>query len=139
MKNKEVTILLVEDDDVDAMGITRGFEKQAIANKIIHAKDGREALNLLQENQITMPYVILLDLNMPRMSGLEFLAELRKDETLRNSVVFILTTSRNDEDIVSSYQHCIAGYFLKTDSGIGFKSIVNLLNNYWQIVQLPEN
>lgn len=137
MKSKEVTILLVEDDDIDAMGIEREFNKHRITNNIIRAKDGKEALELLQMNQIPAPYVVLLDLNMPRMSGLEFLEALRKDDQLRNTVVFILTTSKDNNDIIASYEQFIAGYFVKNETGTGFQKIVELLDGYWKIVYLP--
>lgn len=88
-----VTILLVEDDDVDAQGVERSLRKRKIANEIVRAVDGLDALALLQEDKVKRPYIILLDLQMPRMSGLEFLKKLRSDPQHDLSVVFVLTTS----------------------------------------------
>ncbi len=99
---KEVTILLVEDDDVDVMGIERALRKLKILNHIVRAKDGLEALELLRDpDAVRRPYIILLDINMPRMNGLEMLAELRDDPRLTSAVVFVLTTSKSDEDKVA--------------------------------------
>ncbi|MCJ8296675.1 MAG: response regulator [Colwellia sp.] len=136
-KSKDVTLLLIEDDDVDAMTIERSFLKQRIANPIIRAYDGIEALELLRSRDITRPLVILLDLQMPRMGGLEFLKELRADENLLDLVVFVLTTSKSDEDMLSSYRQHIAGYFVKGEAGENFLDIVNVLDSYWKVVHLP--
>ncbi|WP_020162147.1 response regulator [Cycloclasticus pugetii] len=135
---KDVTLLLVEDDDIDAMTIERGFLKQRIANPIVRAYDGIEALELLRSNKVSRPLIILLDLQMPRMGGIEFLKQLRADETLSDLVVFVLTTSKSEEDMLSSYKQHIAGYFIKGDSGEKFLDIVNVLDSYWKIVQLPK-
>lgn len=137
-ESKDVTLLLVEDDDVDAMTIERSFIKQRIANPIVRAYDGLEALELLRNNKVPKPLIILLDLQMPRMGGIAFLKELRADEELSELVVFVLTTSKSEEDMLSSYQQHIAGYFVKGNSGEKFLDIVNVLNSYWKIVQLPD-
>jgi len=136
--SKDVTLLLVEDDDIDAMTIERGFLKQRIANPIVRAYDGIEALELLRSNKVSRPLIILLDLQMPRMGGIEFLKQLRADEALSDLVVFVLTTSKSEEDMLSSYKQHIAGYLLKGDSGEKFLDIVNVLDSYWKIVQLPK-
>jgi CheY-like chemotaxis protein len=136
--SKDVTLLLVEDDDIDAMTIEQGFLKQRIANPIVRAYDGIEALELLRSNKVSRPLIILLDLQMPRMGGIEFLKQLRADETLSDLVVFVLTTSKSEEDMLSSYKQHIAGYFIKGDSGEKFLDIVNVLDSYWKIVQLPK-
>lgn len=136
--SKDVTLLLVEDDDIDAMTIERGFLKQRIANLIVRAYDGIEALELLRSNKVSRPLIILLDLQMPRMGGIEFLKQLRADEALSDLVVFVLTTSKSEEDMLSSYKQHIAGYFIKGDSGEKFLDIVNVLDSYWKIVQLPK-
>jgi CheY-like chemotaxis protein len=97
-----VKILLVEDDEVDVMRVQRGFHQLRIANEIVRARDGIEALEILRgagsRARIETPYLVLLDINLPRMTGLEFLAALRADEELKVTVVFVLTTSKNDED-----------------------------------------
>lgn len=137
-KSKDITLLLVEDDDIDAMTVERSFLKQRIANPIMRAYDGIEALELLRSKQVPRPLVILLDLQMPRMGGIEFLKALRADETLSELVVFVLTTSKSEEDMLSSYRQHIAGYFVKGETGEKFLGIVNVLDSYWKVVQLPE-
>lgn len=135
---KHATILLVEDDDVDAKSVERAFKKLKIVNPIVRAKDGMVALELLEKGEVLKPYLILLDLNMPRMGGLEFLAELRKNENMKNSVVFVLTTSKDDEDKLAAYEKNIAGYIVKEKLQYGFDELVKLLDHYWRIVELPE-
>ena len=135
---KHATILLVEDDDIDAMIVERAFKKLRIVNPIVRAKDGILALELLRSTTISRPYIILLDLNMPRMGGLEMLEELRGDKNLTNNVVFVLTTSKDDEDKFAAYSQNIAGYILKESLQDGFVDLVKLLDHYWRIVELPE-
>lgn len=136
-----VKLLLVEDDDVDVMGVKRAFKTLKIANPLFIAHDGIEALEYLRgENgreKVTSPYIILLDLNMPRMNGIEFLNEIRNDPDLRQSIVFVLTTSARDEDKVKAYDHNIAGYMLKSDPTKSFQEAMQLLDYYWTIVELP--
>jgi CheY-like chemotaxis protein len=136
---KHATILLVEDDDVDAKIVERAFNQLRIANTIIRAKNGIMALALLREGTVKRPYIILLDLNMPKMGGLEMLEELRSDKGLSNSIVFVLTTSKDDEDKVAAYNKNIAGYILKEKLQDGFDELVKLLDCYWRIVELPDS
>lgn len=138
---KEVNILLVEDDELDVDAATRAFKKAKIANPIITAEDGKVALDYLRgENgrqRIARPYIVLLDLNMPRMTGLEFLEEVRNDPILTDSIVFVLTTSDADRDRWTAYEKHVAGYILKSNVGEGFIQLISLLDNYWKIVELP--
>lgn len=135
---KEVTILLVDDDDVDVMGVERALKKLKILNPIVRARDGIEGLALLRDAQaVKRPYLVLLDLNMPRMNGLEMLAELRKDSALSSAVVFVLTTSKADEDKVEAYQQHAAGYIIKSQVGDGFLRVMEMLDHYWRVVELP--
>jgi CheY-like chemotaxis protein len=137
-----VTLLIVEDDEIDLMGIKRALKELRIKNPTIRAKDGVEALEILRgENgheKLQKPYIILLDLNMPRMDGVQFLQAIRDDEALKKSVVFVLTTSDTDEDITSAYTHNVAGYIVKSDAKDSFREAMNMLDIYWTIVQLPE-
>lgn len=135
--HREVTLLLVEDDDIDAMTIERSFKTNRIANPVVRAYDGREALEMLQKKEVNSPYVILLDLQMPRMNGIEFLEALRADKELAHSVVFVLTTSKAEEDMIAGYENHIAGYFLKDQSGDNFIDLVNVLDSYWKVVHFP--
>jgi len=134
---REVTILLIDDDDIDHMAVVRTMKQLRLLNPLIRARDGLEALQMLRQKQVSQPYLILLDLNMPRMSGLEFLEQLRNDEELSLSVVFVLTTSAADEDKVAAYQHHVAGYIVKHYIKDEFLRIFNMLENYWQVVVLP--
>lgn len=134
---KEVSILLVEDDDIDAKIVERAFNKLRIANPIIRAKDGVMALELLRNQTVSQPFIILLDLNMPRMGGLEMLSELRADEQLSSNVVFVLTTSKDDEDKTAAYDKHIAGYILKESLQNNFEDLVKLLDHFWRVVELP--
>ena len=138
---KQVSILLVEDDMVDVMAIKRAFVVRKIANDIIVASDGIEALEILRGSggkpALSSPYIIILDLNMPRMSGLQFLEELRNDPDLSNSIVFVLTTSNDDQDRSAAYGQNIAGYITKSDFDTSFLDAITMLEAYWRIVEFP--
>ncbi len=134
----DVTILLVDDDDIDFKALERALRKQKIANRVVRARDGVEGLEMLRDPQaIQPPFIVLLDINMPRMNGLEMLKELRRDPVLTSTVVFVLTTSKADEDMVAAYQQHIAGYIVKRQMGDGFLRIVEMLDCYWRVVELP--
>ncbi len=137
----EVTFLIVDDDDIDVELIKRAFTKLKIANPVIRAADGIEALEILRgeggREKIQPPYIILLDINMPRMSGLELLEEIRKDENLHRAVIFMLTTSDNEFDIAHSYDKNVAGYVVKSRVGSSFEEALKMLDHYWRIVELP--
>lgn len=141
MPDSAVKVLLVEDDDVDSYAVQRAFQKLNIDNVITTASDGYEALNILRGeggyDQLTQPYVILLDINMPRMNGLEFLHTLRRDVELKSSVVFVLTTSDNQEDMLAAYGEQAAGYFLKKNVGQEFLTLPELMNTYWRMAVWP--
>ena len=141
MPGRTVSILLIEDDEIDQMTIKRAFDKQKIANPLFIARDGVEGLEYLRgENGkeiLAHPILILLDLNMPRMNGLEFLIELRKDSALKSTVVFVLTTSNADQDRCRAYAKCISGYMVKSDVGHDFPSVATMLDAYWRVVEFP--
>ena len=137
-----VNLLLVDDDEVDIQGLKRAFAKSRIGNPITVARDGVEALEFLRgENgrpKLPKPHLILLDLNMPRMNGLEFLEVIRADEDLKSSVVFMITTSKAEEDKARAYGHHVAGYIVKQDPANTFMQAVALMEHYWKIVEFPE-
>ncbi|RRS08369.1 response regulator [Pseudoalteromonas sp. J010] len=137
MQNNDITVLVVEDDDVDYMTVKRSFAKRKIMNPMVRAIDGVEALELLRGGQVDYPFIILLDLKMPRMGGLEFLEKLRADSQLQETVVFVLTTSKDEDDIHHSYANNVAGYFLKEQASDSMSSLVDMLDGYWRIVQFP--
>lgn len=136
-KLNPVSVLLVEDDVIDRQFIHRAFDKLRIANEVFHASDGIEALDLLRSGQVPRPVLILLDINMPRMNGLEFLKALRQDREHAHHVVFVLTTSSDQKDIYEAYNLNIAGYMLKSGVGEGFVDAISLIEHYWRVVEMP--
>ena len=137
-----VNILLVDDDEVDCMNVQRAFKKSNILNPLSIAHNGVEGLDMLRgTNGVTKitptPRIILLDINMPKMNGLEFLKELRSDPVLHNISVFILTTSNDDKDRFEAYNYNVAGYIIKPISFENFVAAVSILNNFWQLCELP--
>lgn len=134
---KQVSLLIVDDDDIDVMGVRRALEKLKIANPSFRARDGIEALEMLRGEVVPAPFIVLLDLNMPRMNGIEFLRELRADKVLTTTVVFVLTTSKADEDMAMAYEKHIAGYMTKSAINRDFMAAIGLLEHYWRIVELP--
>jgi CheY-like chemotaxis protein len=138
---QQLNILLVEDDDVDVMSVRRAFVARKVGHALTVARDGREALAILRAEEgrpaWRAPYVILLDLNLPLMNGLEFLAELRRDGEHQRAVVFVLTTSEADRDRRAAYDQHVAGYVVKSTLGHDFGPMVDLLNAYLRVVSLP--
>ncbi|MDH5230238.1 MAG: response regulator [Gammaproteobacteria bacterium] len=135
-------ILLVEDDEVDAMNVKRAFKKLKVNNPLHHASNGIEALNMLRggaghEKLVPTPRIILLDLNMPQMNGIEFLTELRKDKSLKSISVIVLTTSNEEQDKVAAYDLNVAGYVLKPVETEQFFKTICALNVYWEINEMP--
>lgn len=141
MSSPSIHILLVEDDDVDAEMVLRACRLREIDNPFTIARNGVEALEILRgsdgQPRLPRPYLILLDINMPRMNGIEFLQEMRRDAELRRSIVFVLTTSNNDEDKLAAYNEQVAGYLLKSSAADDFQQIVGLLNSYRSVVEFP--
>ena len=141
MSEHTVTILMIEDDELDAETIDRAFKKERIGNPIHVARDGIAALDKLRGSNgsapMPRPYMILLDLNLPRMNGIEFLAELRSDETLQDSIVFVLTSSDDDRDKLAAYEQHVAGYVVKSKAGEDFINLIGMLDHYWRIVEFP--
>ena len=135
------SILLVDDDDVAAEAVVRGLAKNAMHCPITIAEDGSVALQILRGTHptsvIVKPYVVLLDLNMPRMNGFEFLRELRMDKQLRNSVVFVLTTSSSPAERASAYEENIAGYIVKSGVGPQLSGLARFLIEYRSAILLP--
>lgn len=134
---ENVTILVVDDDEVDALGVKRAFRQVKMTNQIIVAEDGRDALHKLRSGSVTKPFMILLDLNMPRMNGFEFLQAVRKDEGLHDAVIFVLTTSNDVKDMRNAYHHNIAGFIVKGGDKDGFHNAASLFEQYARTVDLP--
>ena len=139
--NKTVHILLAEDDLIDEKAFLRAIEKLRIGNPVTVARDGLEAWHILKgmngKPPLPRPNLLVLDINMPRMNGLELLERIRDDADLHDSIVFMLTTSNEDEDKIEAFQLNVAGYMLKSDVGNSFIKAVELMNNYWRLVEFP--
>jgi CheY-like chemotaxis protein len=137
---KELSILLIEDDDVAAESVTRSLRKISPEIHIITAENGKVGLDIIQnkipERMIKTPYIVLLDLNMPVMSGHEFLEEIRSSNEFNDIVVFVLTTSDDDRDRTQAYNHNIAGYMVKSAVGPQFSKLSALLYAYKQAIEL---
>ena len=133
-----LNILLVEDDEVDVENVRRAFRKNNIANPLWTAGNGVEALEMLRTGVVPASRrLVLLDLNLPRMNGLEFLHAIRRDITLSSLPVVVLTTSNDERDKVEAYHLNVAGYLLKPVSFPSFAELMNTLNKYWTLVELP--
>jgi CheY-like chemotaxis protein len=133
-----LNILLVEDDEVDVMNVKRAFQKAHITNPLFVASNGVEALIKLRNGEVpNHRRLVLLDLNMPRMNGIEFLREVRRDPELRATPVVVLTTSTIDRDKFDAYDLNIAGYLVKPVTFADFCDLMVTLNKYWALVELP--
>ena len=138
MRVKPVTFLIVDDDDVDSQAIERALWEIKISNPTQRAKDGIEALELLRggngHTRIEGPLMVLLDLNMPRMGGLEFLKTVGEDEALKDLQIIVLTTSDRDQDIISAYKYNIYGYVVKSDLRDSLEEVFQELDAHRTIV-----
>jgi len=138
MKNS-MPVLLVEDDDVDAMTTKRAFNALKVANKLVHRIDGEDALEYLKDEANDKPGVILLDLNMPRMDGFEFLKVVKADASMKKIPVVVLTTSDTRETVVESFELGVAGYIVKPMSYKKFVEAIKTLDAYWTLSRLPDS
>ncbi|HSM80554.1 MAG TPA: response regulator [Nodosilinea sp.] len=143
MKTRAVNVLLVEDDEVDVMNVQRAFKRNRINHPLYVAHNGLDALTMLRGNDRQLPQVpshrrlVLLDINMPKMNGLEFLQALRQDESLRSTPVVVLTTSDADQDRLEAYRLNVAGYILKPVAFATFAEVMADLNRYWALCEIP--
>lgn len=138
-QSKPVRILLIEDDEIDAMAVSRAFDRNRILNEIVRAKDGVEGYERLQElRQQPGAVIVLLDLNLPKLNGIQFLERLREDPHLKGTVVFVLTTSDDDRDKAAAYDNFVAGYMVKSHVGRDFLNLMTMLDAYWRVVEFPD-
>ena len=139
--NQTVHILLAEDDLIDERAFLRAIGKLRITNPVTIARDGVEAWDILKGSHgqapLPRPNLLVLDINMPRMNGLELLERIRDDAELHDSIVFMLTTSNDDEDKIEAFNLNVAGYMLKSDVANSFVRAVELVANYWRVVEFP--
>jgi CheY-like chemotaxis protein len=131
-------ILLVEDDDVDRLTVRRAVKKLKIPNKLIMAENGEEALEMLRSME-ELPWFILLDINMPRMNGLELLKIMKSDDRLKVVPIIMLTTSAQDQDRYESFKHSVAGYVIKPVEFDNFVDTIDQIHKYWLMVQTPDD
>ena len=138
MRNSK-PILLIEDDNVDVMTVERVFRDLKIANQLVSTSNGERALEYLRTNGNKKPCVILLDLNMPKMNGTEFLKIVKTDESLKKIPVVVLTTSSQQQDVVESFKLGAAGYMVKSVDYGKFVETIRTINLYWTLSELPSN
>ena len=125
-------LLIVEDDPDHRLILRTMFEAEGYQCE--EAMDGQGALSILSTDQVGL---VLTDLNMPRMNGIQFLTELRQDPLLKKTIVFVLTTSKRDEDKAEAYDLNVAGYIVKETAGHDFLELIGMVDNYWRLVELP--
>lgn len=132
-------ILLVEDDTVDAMAVKKAFEYLHIKNKLIHVTNGEDALEYLHNKDNARPQIILLDLNMPRISGVEFMEIVKADGVLKKIPVIILTTSKAEQDRVKTFELGVAGYIMKPMDHSNFIEMMDKIHQYWELTLFPDD
>lgn len=137
MKVTNKPILLVEDDQVDTMTVVRALKEIHVTNPLVHVENGEEAINYLQDPQPDKPCIILLDLNMPIMNGIEFLQVVKNDSQFRRIPVVVLTTSEEQQDKVNSFNLGVAGYMAKPVDYRQFVEVMRSIDAYWTISEMP--
>jgi CheY-like chemotaxis protein len=137
MKVLNKPLLLVEDDQVDVMTIKRAFKEIHVVNPIAHVENGEEALAHLRDPGKEKPCLILLDLNMPVMNGIELLQVIKQDENLKRIPVIVLTTSEEQQDKLSSFNLGVAGYMAKPVDYRQFVEVMRSIDMYWTISEMP--
>lgn len=136
--DRTLNLILIEDDDIDVMNVRRALERAHVTNPLFVAHNGLEGLELLRSDKVPKDRrLVLLDLNMPKMNGIEFLQALRADPELASLPVVVLTTSNDDQDKIDAYNLNVAGYLLKPVTFSNFCEKMTTLNKYWTLVELP--
>jgi CheY-like chemotaxis protein len=136
MRNSK-PILVVDDDSVDVMAAKRAMRDAGVENQVVHRENGEDALDYLRDSGSQEPCLILLDLNMPKMNGIEFLRVVKDDESLRRIPVLVLTTSNEQSDVVTCFELGAAGYMLKSIDYEEFSETIKAINRYWTISESP--
>jgi CheY-like chemotaxis protein len=135
---KQKPILLVEDDNVDAMTVKRAVRDLKVDHSVIHLVNGEEAMKYLTSPDMEKPFVVLLDLNMPKMNGLEFLKVIKNNEHFKRIPAIVLTTSKDDQERIRGFQLNISGYIIKPVDYAKFVEAVRILNLYWTLSEMPD-
>jgi len=130
-------ILLVEDDYVDVMTVKRALGEINLQNDLVVAENGEQALDYLEDPSNERPGIILLDLNMPRMNGIEFLQIVKQHEQHKIIPVIVLTTSSQERDRVESFKMSVAGYMTKPVIYTEFVDVVRIIDKYWTCSDMP--
>jgi CheY-like chemotaxis protein len=130
-------ILLVEDDNVDAMTVKRAMRDLQVNNSVMHSVNGEEAIAYLSDPATEKPFVILLDLNMPKMCGIEFLKIIKAHDVLKMIPVIVLTTSKEKKDVLDSFDLGAAGYMIKPVDYAKFVEVISSVMLYWGSSELP--
>ncbi len=143
VKSNQFSLLLVEDDDVDVMNVQRALRKNNLAIPMKRAVNGLEALDVLRDGRFkpsgeAEKVIVLLDLNMPKMGGLEFLKILRNDDQLKKTPVIVLTTSDQEQDLSAAYELNVAGYIVKPVDFQQFVEIIDTISRYWATCIIPD-
>ncbi len=138
MGTRAVHLVMVDDDDIDVRSMRRSLERAGSTLALSVARDGCEALDHLRRDGVARDAVVILDMHMPRMGGIEFLAAVRADAALASLPVFVLTTSDAPEDLERAYAHHVVGYVLKQAAGEDFGDMVDLLDRYCALVERPD-
>jgi CheY-like chemotaxis protein len=137
MKITNRPILLVEDDQVDKMTVVRALKEIHVTNPLIHRENGEEAVHYLQDPASEKPCIVLLDLNMPIMNGLEFLKAVKNDDKLKRIPIVVLTTSEEQQDKINSFDLGVAGYMAKPVDYRQFVEVMRSIDAYWTISEMP--
>ncbi len=137
MKVTNKPILLVEDDQVDTMTVIRALKEIHVTNRLVHVENGEEAVSYLRDPGSEKPCIILLDLNMPIMNGIEFLHVVKRDDQLKRIPVVVLTTSEEQQDKVNSFNMGVAGYMTKPVDYRQFVEVMRSIDAYWTISEMP--
>ncbi len=138
MRFPDKPILLVEDDQVDVMTVRRALKETHVTNPVVNLENGEEALKYLHNPECTKPCIILLDINMPIMNGIEFLRVMKQDALFKRIPVVVLTTSDEQQDISSSFDLGVAGYMAKPVDYRKFVEVMRTINAYWTISEVPQ-
>ncbi|MCC2682964.1 MAG: response regulator receiver domain protein (CheY-like) [Nitrosospira multiformis] len=130
-------ILLIEDDQVDMMRAIRALKEIGVTNRIVHRENGEDGLSYLEDETNDKPCIILLDLNMPIMNGIEFLEEVKNDDRFRRIPVVVLTTSDEQQDKLNSFNFGVAGYMSKPVDYWQFVEVIRSIDTYWTLSEMP--
>ena len=133
VENQDFRLLVVDDNEDNLDMLSRRLKRRGF--QVLTAEGGAQALDILDQETVDL---VLLDINLPRMNGLELLTKIREDQNLRHLIVFVLTTSNDEKDKFEAFNMNVAGYMLKSDMGNSFIRAVELIDSYWRVVEFPE-